>query len=262
MNRRISLSDMSRLLNISKYTLRYYDKVGLIKPNYDVNGYRYYTLDHYYNLVTIKLLRQMDVPIKDIKKSLVDDNMEDFIDLLSNSKKHIDAEIERMIRVSDLIDNKLNVAKYEKSLENKWRVKKLMERKFVYFSNGRDELNTILELGNSEVLLESNLMVKYCIDDLEKVQDQSTDFYIEYDGKMEYSAKDVFIIPEGNYVLYYYKGNEQNIYNELIKILDGIRDRGFIIQTGIYEILRPSHFINSSNKAFFTEFNIPVKINP
>lgn len=262
MNKRISLSDMSRLINISKHTLRYYDRVGLIKPNYDVNGYRYYTLDHYYNLVTIKLLRQMDVSIKDIKKSFADDNMEDFIDLLSDSKKHIDAEIERMTMVSDLIDNKLKVARYEKGLENKWLVKKVKERKFVYFSTGKDELNTILQVGNSEVLLESNLMVRYCIDSLEKVQDQSTDFYIEYDEKMEHENKDIVVVPEGDYIIYYYKGNEENIYNDLMKTLDEIKDRGFIIENVIHEILRPSHFINSSNRSFFTEFNIPVKIRP
>ncbi|WP_113671485.1 MerR family transcriptional regulator [Vallitalea guaymasensis] len=90
MNRRISLSEMSKLLNISKHTLRYYDKIGLITPSYDSNGYRYYSIDHYYVLSTIKLLREMDVSIKDIKKSLNDDNLEDFVQLLVDSKEHID----------------------------------------------------------------------------------------------------------------------------------------------------------------------------
>ncbi len=38
------IGELAKLFNISTDTLRYYDKIGLLKPKYDKdNGYRYYT---------------------------------------------------------------------------------------------------------------------------------------------------------------------------------------------------------------------------
>lgn len=38
---------VSKIFNISKDTLRYYDKMGLLKPEINKsNGYRYYSQEH------------------------------------------------------------------------------------------------------------------------------------------------------------------------------------------------------------------------
>ncbi|GMQ58113.1 MerR family transcriptional regulator [Vallitalea sediminicola] len=263
MNRRISLSEMSKLLNISKHTLRYYDKIELITPSYDSNGYRYYSIDHYYILSTIKLLRDMDVSIKDIKKSLNDDNLEDFVQLLINSKEHIDSEIIRMTKLSNLIGNKIKVAFHEKSCENQWYIRKEQERKYIHFgkyptlaNSGEDEFKDIFELGYT-ILAESNIMIKHSIEELEKITNEFTNFFIEYDDKLMLKG-DLSVIPEGDYIIYYYKGNEQDIYESLTNTIKDIESRGYSIGDEIYEMLRPSQFITSSNKSFFTEFNIPI----
>lgn len=263
MNRRISLSEMSKLLNISKHTLRYYDKIGLITPSYDSNGYRYYSIDHYYVLSTIKLLREMDVSIKDIKKSLNDDNLEDFVQLLVDSKEHIDSEIIRMTKLSNLIGNKIKVAFHEKSRENQWYVQKEKERKYIHFgkyppqsASEEEKFEDLFELGY-DVLAESNIMIKHSIEQLEKITDDLTNFYIEYDENVDMKG-DLSILPEGDYIIYYYKGNEQNIYDSLLNTINDIKSKGYIIGDVVYEMLRPSQFITSSNKYFFTEFNIPV----
>lgn len=264
---KISLRDMAQFLNISKHTLRYYDKIGLIEPNFDNNGYRYYNLDHYYVLSTIKILRQMDVPIKDIKKSLNDDNLDDFTDLLKRSKEKIDLEIKRMTRVSNLLEEKINITDYEKSFENKWFVRELNERKIYHVGivdmgsgKGFNNFRHIVDKDNKDILIDCNLVSKYSRSQLEKVVANEVDFYIEYDvGIM--NEGEAMTIPSATYAVYYYKGNEENIYKSLKDIIKDIESKGYKVKDQFYEILRPSHLITSSKKAFFTEFNFHITKN-
>ncbi len=44
---KLSIGEVARLFNISKDTLRYYDKIGILKPEVNKeNGYRFYDIRH------------------------------------------------------------------------------------------------------------------------------------------------------------------------------------------------------------------------
>ncbi len=62
-----SIGDMSKICNISKKALRYYDKIGLIKPRrQDYNNYRYYTTDCLLTVPVIKYYKQMGFKLDEI----------------------------------------------------------------------------------------------------------------------------------------------------------------------------------------------------
>ncbi len=52
-----TIKDVSIELNISKDTLRYYDKIGLITPMREDNNYRYYTEENIVDLKYIKVMK-------------------------------------------------------------------------------------------------------------------------------------------------------------------------------------------------------------
>lgn len=63
-----SVGQVSRLLDIPAETLRYYDRIGLISPQRrGENGYRYYYIEQFELLLTIKLLRAMGLSIEKYK---------------------------------------------------------------------------------------------------------------------------------------------------------------------------------------------------
>lgn len=69
---RYSIGDMSRICNISKKALRYYDKIGLIQSQRkDHNNYRYYTQESLLSVPVIKYYKQMGFTL---------DEMRDFIE--------------------------------------------------------------------------------------------------------------------------------------------------------------------------------------
>src|SRR6056297_823637 len=62
------IGEFSKINRITVKTLRYYDRVGLLKPAFvdDNNGYRYYTSEQLPVIHKIIALRQMDFSINEI----------------------------------------------------------------------------------------------------------------------------------------------------------------------------------------------------
>lgn len=63
------IGEFSKLAKKTVKTLRYYDEVDLLKPIFvDDNGYRYYKTEQLNDLIEIVELRNLNIPIADIKE--------------------------------------------------------------------------------------------------------------------------------------------------------------------------------------------------
>ncbi len=69
----IKIGDFSKLARVSIKALRYYDEMGLLKPIYidRDTSYRYYKTEQLYELSKIIVLKQLGVPLSDIKAMLL-----------------------------------------------------------------------------------------------------------------------------------------------------------------------------------------------
>ncbi|BCE09411.1 hypothetical protein RSC2_01207 [Bacillus paralicheniformis] len=67
-----SIGETARLNNISIQTLRYYDKIGIFKPQCTDrdNGYRYYHVKQFFYLDIIKYLKSIKTPLGEIKRMI------------------------------------------------------------------------------------------------------------------------------------------------------------------------------------------------
>lgn len=68
MGKYLSIGKVSKLKNVSIKSLRYYDKIGILKPafvNTETN-YRYYTQEQLYLLDAITLCVKLGIPLKDL----------------------------------------------------------------------------------------------------------------------------------------------------------------------------------------------------
>ena len=63
-----SIGDVAKLFNLSTGTLRHYETLGLIKPEYTDpdTGYRYYSVRQFEPLNTVRYLRMLDMPLGSI----------------------------------------------------------------------------------------------------------------------------------------------------------------------------------------------------
>lgn len=93
----MTVNEVSKLTGVSIRTLQYYDKIGLLHPTeYTEAGYRLYDDSALEKLQQILLFRELEFPLKDIKKILsspdFDRNkaLEQQIELLTMKKEHLE----------------------------------------------------------------------------------------------------------------------------------------------------------------------------
>ena len=104
-----SIGEISKLFDINKKTLRYYDEIGLFKPSFvnKDNNYRYYTLDQFQYLETIKYLKELGLSLDKIKYNLTNLNSEDVINSLEEQNNIIDTKISELQLIKQKINKKI-----------------------------------------------------------------------------------------------------------------------------------------------------------
>lgn len=93
----MTVNEVSKLTGVSIRTLQYYDKIGLLKPTgYTQAGYRLYDDTALETLQQILLFRELEFPLKDIKKIIESPSfdrgraLEQQITLLTLKKEHLE----------------------------------------------------------------------------------------------------------------------------------------------------------------------------
>ncbi|KGX86772.1 MerR family transcriptional regulator [Pontibacillus litoralis] len=92
---------IAKFNNVSADTVRYYDKEKLVTPSIvHNNNYRYYTLDDALKFNSVTLLRELNIPLQDIREWLTYTNMEEaitfnteYIEVLKQQRLLLDQKI-------------------------------------------------------------------------------------------------------------------------------------------------------------------------
>jgi len=171
-----SINEVARISGISTRTLRYYDEIGLLRPlKVRSNGYRIYGPNEINTLQQILFYRELELPLDDIRKVLVDDafNREEAlrshyekllqkrhqIDLLLENLKQSLEEEKGRIRMKDkdkfqgFKEKKLkeNEEKYGKEIREKYG-DDMVEKSNAKYMGSSKEQHDRAELLSSEIL--------------------------------------------------------------------------------------------------------------
>ena len=111
--------ELEKELGISKHTIFYYEKEGIITPQRDDNGYRSYSQEDLQKLIMVKFLRNLNISIDDVKAIL--NNELDFKECLEINQIHLEKQIKSLEEVQE------NIEMYVRK-----DLKKLALRKFLY----------------------------------------------------------------------------------------------------------------------------------
>lgn len=115
--------ELATLFNIPKQTLLYYDRIGLLSPEFIAeNGYRHYSLTQYLILEIIVNLRKLDIPISQIKDYLNHKSSDKFNELIHKKSCECDEIINKHIKIKHSLAfvDKLLSNIYVMPLKNHW----------------------------------------------------------------------------------------------------------------------------------------------
>lgn len=122
----MTINEVSKKLNMTQDTLRFYEKNGLIGPiQREKSGYRNYQEDDLRRIEFVRCMRSAELPIEVLKKYMKlydegDETKEERKKLLIEQKGILDDKIKAMQEASKRLEYKINlydVGKLEEYLE-------------------------------------------------------------------------------------------------------------------------------------------------
>ncbi|RRD94057.1 MerR family transcriptional regulator [Clostridiales bacterium COT073_COT-073] len=130
------IGDVSKICNISKKTLRYYDDIDVIKPEHisEYNSYRYYSMDNMHDIMILKYFKQMGYSLSEIRENFNSYNYDYILESLKEKANELREErrkIENKIKAAMdwklLIDEAALVIQFK---DEKVIVKEIEERSY------------------------------------------------------------------------------------------------------------------------------------
>lgn len=106
----LTITELAKLRRVTSETLRHYDRIGLLKPDYvdPETRYRYYSIRQYERLGTIKELRQLGMSVEDILDYFNNRNLQKSIDILTQHQEALQQEIRQKMLLSKVLSRKLH----------------------------------------------------------------------------------------------------------------------------------------------------------
>ena len=102
----LSIGEFSTLTGLSIKSLRYYDRIDVLKPLYvdKDTSYRYYTREQieFANIIFLSL--EAEIPLTTIKDNFINDGEIDFERLLDYSKTEVDKKLKKLVMCIDNIN--------------------------------------------------------------------------------------------------------------------------------------------------------------
>ncbi len=116
-----SIGEMAGLNFISVEALRYYDRIGLLKPSLvnEENGYRYYTYRDFLFLDKIQYLKNFGMSLAEIKYQLSISNIENSLNIYEKQLTAVNSEIRGLLNLKKRIRHNLKNLSSQNQLRKK-----------------------------------------------------------------------------------------------------------------------------------------------
>lgn len=273
-NRKLSISEMAQIHDISRQTLIYYDKIDLFKPEIidEKNGYRYYSTLQIPLLREICFLRAIGMSLENIRKNNEYNNSESTISLLESQNDKIDKQIKQLETQKKLIEKRVQIYRNATSYADadyKPTIETFPERRFLYHewregNHTRYELHyALMKIWNESeaygILPSRRWGALFFKDEVEKGMP------LNHAGgccQINYDIPDLpglHILPEGEYVCMPKFGMPYEI-SHINKLLSWVKENNYEIAGDIYEeCLLDSIFYDDDNELDFCEIQIPIR---
>jgi DNA-binding transcriptional MerR regulator len=274
MKEQLSIGEFAKLRNITTETLRYYDRIGLLKPVKidSKTGYRYYSILQYEKIGTIKELRQLGMSIDEIKNYFNNRNLEQSYSILKDKSDELGNKIKELQQLEKNISEKLKhldeISKIT-DFENIF-IKEIEEREAITFNK---EFKNEIELGYACLEIENALietaplLASNRIGILLKQEDIELNKYAEsfvlflfIKDRENIDVNHIKKFPKSIYACMHYKGNTWKTEEYLKNMIKFIEKKGYRVSGDVLEIIQVDISVTDVMEEELLEIQIPIKI--
>ncbi len=263
----MTTGEFARMMRISKDTLFHYDKIGLLKPEIvKANGYRYYSIYQSDLLEAILMLRDLGMPLKEIRAHLENRNPQMMEQLFAEREMQINKEMEKLRsmkrwlkRNREMIWESLNLDTSQIGIVN------LPERYYLYSKivDGTDREIYVKSSKLIEQLMEAEPEAVYHFAVFQHRSRIEKRQYASYDNTLLLLGRKPLRIPymtmkPGRYLIGYHRGMWNNTGEAYERMLEYSREHGIALQEEFMERYVVDGFAASSEEDFITEITVGI----
>lgn len=266
----LSTGELAQMLGVTKQTVIYYDKIGLISPSKRGDKkYRYYTLEQADELDSILTFRNLGVPIQTLKEYLAVRNADKCIELLRKQKEQVDVEIQKLDKIRKKIEGRqriieqvAGVTDFEKveftTKDQEWYMMepciltddKSYMQSFIAICNRSKELQIDFENPICSIITRDDL--------LEESYKKVSCFGIKIPKKLKKEGLNILEKPAGTYASTYHKGSYETLPYAYERLMKDITDKGYIVCGNAYEMDLLSTLTNTDSEEYMKLISIHV----
>lgn len=114
---KLSVSQFAELHGVNKRTLHYYDKVGIFVPAFkESNQYRYYSYIQSIDFENIRMLRELNMSIEEIKQYLANPGIDTFMQIADYKIKELNEAAEKLEKTKHILEKKKQQLEFCKTI--------------------------------------------------------------------------------------------------------------------------------------------------
>lgn len=244
MKKKFKTMEVAKMFGISKQTLIFYHKKGVLVPEYidPKNGYRYYSTQQIWELMFILTLKEAEFSLSEIAQYSRIKNIDKSIEFLENKMIDIDRKIESLKKSRKKIDMKI---KSLKDVKREEQIEKVVKKDIFWYSielkNPKDENEMALIYEKLRRVAKNN-GIDYPIyitkTDLSNYQEGEIipvkKIGILIEKTMKFS-KEVEKIEKGKFLKLKHNSEYENIEKTYLKLLKEIKEKYDIKNPIFYE---------------------------
>lgn len=260
-----STGQFAKLLEVSKDTLLYYDKIDLFKPaGTHANGYRYYTLEQYDQFVAIQSLREVELPIKELKRYFESPNVEDLKNLATVQKQKVALEIKKLQDIQFFLERTVELTEEMANVSfDEVIIKELPEEAIVYSEHKVDWTAPMEELFEHSTHFLKQLGVKstaahgVVYDKKAFLNGELNDYNYLFCRINEPTA---VMKPAGHYAILYHRGCYEEIEEAYTILRSSLNNKKVTIDGNIYEEYLLHSIATNKESEQITKISVKVKL--
>ncbi|MGG0655859.1 MerR family transcriptional regulator [Rummeliibacillus pycnus] len=224
--------EFAKICHVKKQTLFHYDEIGLLQPEIKLeNGYRYYSYQQYEIFIVIELLKDLNMPLKEIRNFLRNKTPDEAVHLLQNQLIQIDNKIQKLNHTKTIVKTKMqNIKEAMKVNLESISIEEIDASILLISTNilnasDKEYLNAVTDFidlcNNNELYTGHPIGAILSKDQMTKKQFGNYS-YLYTMMPQDFFSSSKIVKPAGTYVIGYHKGDDENIESSYIKIFEFI----------------------------------------
>lgn len=261
---KLTTGQFAKLANVEKHVLFYYDEIGLFKPDtYDSNGYRYYAYHQYYAFIVITFLKDLGMPLSEIKIYLDERSPEKLTDILTQRLDTLEELMTKVKQSKSFLEHTLQTIHTAFEFEPDICHVIYREEEPLIASDKRQDNMTYLE-DYTNFCIEKDITQTSSVGLMVRRSSIEDKLYDDYDylyvSDLQFDTRTKLKIKEaGNYLTYFHHGDFDTRYIGYEAILSYAKQNDLVLDEYFYEELLINEIAVKTVDEFIIELSVQIK---